>query len=75
MRLYLVNGEAGKEFGGEDLLARELVNDLGHVELRVGLEQLSHLLAALRLANVVALLAELDLHVLGDAVDEQTWKK
>ena len=58
---------------GEDLLGGQPVDHLWHVEVRVVPEHVPHPPAALGLALVVALLGQLDLHVLHHGVDVKTW--
>ena len=70
--MNLVNCKSGNEFSGEDLLGGEVVDDFRNVELWMRFQKFPHLPAAVGLANVVALLGQLYLHVLHDAVDEKS---
>ena len=70
----LVNGQSSDELGSEDLLARQFINYFRHVKFRERLEKIPHLSAAVCLPHVVALLRQLDLHVLHDAVDKESCK-
>jgi hypothetical protein len=68
----LVYGKPGNKFCSEDLLRGEFVDDFRDVKLRMRFQKVSHLPAAFGLPQIVALLGQLDLHVLDNVVDEHS---